>query len=69
MSKWTLAVTLTTSQGHMVLLPVILVDDMVCVCVCVHRKTTLLFFNRREEDILWRGELEQLSADNNRCCY
>ncbi|TNN02072.1 cytochrome b5 reductase 4 [Takifugu flavidus] len=30
------------------------------------RKTTLLFFNRREEDILWRGELEQLAADNKR---
>ena len=41
----------------------------VCVCVCarLHRKTTLLFFNRREEDILWRGDLEQLAADDTRC--
>lgn len=47
-----------------------LIDDItVCVCVYLHRKTTLLFFNRREEDILWRGELEQLAADNKRCYY
>uniref|UniRef100_H3CBJ8 FAD-binding FR-type domain-containing protein n=1 Tax=Tetraodon nigroviridis TaxID=99883 RepID=H3CBJ8_TETNG len=27
----------------------------------ISRKTTLLFFNRGEEDILWRGELDQLA--------
>uniref|UniRef100_H3CBJ7 Cytochrome b5 reductase 4 n=1 Tax=Tetraodon nigroviridis TaxID=99883 RepID=H3CBJ7_TETNG len=32
----------------------------------ISRKTTLLFFNRGEEDILWRGELDQLAADNPR---
>ncbi|XP_040900633.1 cytochrome b5 reductase 4 isoform X2 [Toxotes jaculatrix] len=30
------------------------------------RKTRLLFFNRREEDILWRSELDQLAANNER---
>lgn len=28
------------------------------------RRTKLLFFNRREEDILWRCELDQLAADH-----
>ncbi|GLD48612.1 cytochrome b5 reductase 4 [Lates japonicus] len=30
------------------------------------RKTRLLFFNRREEDILWRCELDELAAKNER---
>ncbi|XP_026149560.1 cytochrome b5 reductase 4 [Mastacembelus armatus] len=30
------------------------------------RKTKLLFFNRREEDILWRPELDELAANNER---
>ncbi|XP_069028078.1 cytochrome b5 reductase 4 isoform X1 [Embiotoca jacksoni] len=30
------------------------------------RQTKLLFFNRTEEDILWRRELDQLAADNER---
>ncbi|XP_051813217.1 cytochrome b5 reductase 4 isoform X5 [Acanthochromis polyacanthus] len=30
------------------------------------RKTKLLFFNRREEDILWRSELDELDANNER---
>lgn len=30
------------------------------------RKTKLLFFNRREEDILWRSELDELAANNER---
>uniref|UniRef100_A0A3Q1KI62 Cytochrome b5 reductase 4 n=1 Tax=Anabas testudineus TaxID=64144 RepID=A0A3Q1KI62_ANATE len=30
------------------------------------RETKLLFFNRREEDILWRGELDELAANNGR---
>lgn len=30
------------------------------------RKTKLLFFNRRDEDILWRSELDHLAADNER---
>ncbi|KAG7233179.1 hypothetical protein INR49_007385 [Caranx melampygus] len=30
------------------------------------RSIRLLFFNRREEDILWRCELDQLAADNER---
>ncbi|XP_024917632.1 cytochrome b5 reductase 4 isoform X2 [Cynoglossus semilaevis] len=30
------------------------------------RKTRLLFFNRREEDILWTSQLEELAANNNR---
>lgn len=29
-------------------------------------KTKLLFFNRQEEDILWRSELDELAADNER---
>lgn len=29
------------------------------------RSTRLLFFNRKEEDILWRGELDQLAASND----
>lgn len=29
-------------------------------------KTKLLFFNRKEEDILWRSELDELAADNER---
>ncbi|XP_038568248.1 cytochrome b5 reductase 4 isoform X1 [Micropterus salmoides] len=31
-----------------------------------NRKTKLLFFNRREEDILWRCELDELAANNER---
>lgn len=31
-----------------------------------NRKTKLLFFNRREEDILWRSELDELAANNER---
>lgn len=34
--------------------------------LCVLRKTKLLFFNRREEDILWRSELDELAANNER---
>ncbi|XP_070823257.1 cytochrome b5 reductase 4 [Chaetodon trifascialis] len=30
------------------------------------RQTKLLFFNRQEEDILWRCELDELAADNER---
>uniref|UniRef100_A0A3Q3D1I2 Cytochrome b5 reductase 4 n=1 Tax=Hippocampus comes TaxID=109280 RepID=A0A3Q3D1I2_HIPCM len=30
------------------------------------RKTQLLFFNRREEDILWRRELDELTAQDER---
>ncbi|XP_034467815.1 cytochrome b5 reductase 4 [Hippoglossus hippoglossus] len=30
------------------------------------RKTKLLFFNRREEDIFWRRELDDLAANNER---
>ncbi|KAM3614041.1 uncharacterized protein V6R79_009001 [Siganus canaliculatus] len=30
------------------------------------RKTKLLFFNRQEEDILWRSELDQMAAENER---
>ncbi|XP_061571294.1 cytochrome b5 reductase 4 isoform X2 [Cololabis saira] len=30
------------------------------------RQTKLLFFNRGEEDILWRQQLDQLAADNER---
>lgn len=30
------------------------------------RKTKLLFFNRREDDILWRCELDELAANNER---
>ncbi|XP_063735863.1 cytochrome b5 reductase 4 isoform X2 [Eleginops maclovinus] len=30
------------------------------------RKTKLLFFNRREEDILWRCELDELAANSDR---
>ncbi|XP_042346214.1 cytochrome b5 reductase 4 [Plectropomus leopardus] len=30
------------------------------------RKTKLLFFNRREEDILWRCELDELAANSER---
>uniref|UniRef100_A0A3B4AYS1 Uncharacterized protein n=1 Tax=Periophthalmus magnuspinnatus TaxID=409849 RepID=A0A3B4AYS1_9GOBI len=30
------------------------------------RKTKLLFFNRKEEDILWRSELDELAATNKR---
>nr|XP_046255989.1 cytochrome b5 reductase 4 [Scatophagus argus]XP_046255990.1 cytochrome b5 reductase 4 [Scatophagus argus]XP_046255991.1 cytochrome b5 reductase 4 [Scatophagus argus] len=30
------------------------------------RKTKLLFFNRQEEDILWRCELDELAASNDR---
>nr|XP_020477316.1 cytochrome b5 reductase 4 isoform X2 [Monopterus albus] len=30
------------------------------------RKTKLLFFNRREEDILWRCQLDELAANNER---
>ncbi|KAA8592017.1 hypothetical protein FQN60_017422 [Etheostoma spectabile] len=30
------------------------------------RKTKLLFFNRREEDILWRCELDELAANTDR---
>uniref|UniRef100_A0A8D3DI72 Cytochrome-b5 reductase n=1 Tax=Scophthalmus maximus TaxID=52904 RepID=A0A8D3DI72_SCOMX len=30
------------------------------------RETRLLFFNRREEDILWRCQLDQLAADDER---
>ncbi|XP_039974623.1 cytochrome b5 reductase 4 [Xiphias gladius] len=30
------------------------------------RKTRLLFFNRREEDILWRYQLDELAANNDR---
>ncbi|KAM9353396.1 cytochrome b5 reductase 4 isoform 1-T1 [Symphorus nematophorus] len=29
-------------------------------------KTKLLFFNRREEDILWRSEMDELAANNER---
>ncbi|CAB1443405.1 unnamed protein product [Pleuronectes platessa] len=30
------------------------------------RKTKLLFFNRREEDIFWRRDLDELAANNER---
>ncbi|CAL9705490.1 unnamed protein product [Knipowitschia caucasica] len=30
------------------------------------KKTKLLFFNRKEEDILWRSELDELAATNER---
>lgn len=30
------------------------------------RKTKLLFFNRSEDDILWRSKLDELAADNDR---
>ena len=36
--------------------------------VCVLRETKLLFFNRREEDILWRCELDELAANSERYC-
>lgn len=35
-------------------------------CFCVHRKTKLLFFNQREEDILWRCQLDALAASDER---
>ncbi|KAK2844085.1 hypothetical protein Q5P01_010744 [Channa striata] len=47
-----------TPMAHLIRLAIQEIDTI--------RKTKLLFFNQREEDILWRGELDELAANNER---